>query len=864
MIIIENKVPPDIKIRGIFFHADLTPSNLFSNSEGLLSLDAGGMLYIAAGDDQLTMTPSPIYTQKLSIVQIDQSGNFAVADGPLSAASTRGTSISGLGAATGAGPGNINIMLDKDMTIDFFGDIFSQRYNMVFDGTNFWITGFTPSFPNYSIAKVTQTGVVTTYHNIFTWELFSTGSTAYDGAGHVWVLSTDNAGSSYFELVNTADGTIFTVYQYSGTGFTSVYSDGTYMWAVDQLNSNIVQILIADGSTVSTTNLNTGSFPCTALAFASSDGTNIWVSSFDNNIAQVVISTLTVTTFQIPMPSTPDYQLTYDGSAFMWMAAGSGGSNFMISFDKTSGATATFSIPGTGTPFRQTLDGSANIWVTANNTSLCKFNTATQTAKLFSGILENEGGGSVVADIVFANSFIWVTSQLGSAGLTKVALDTQVITISVDSTTDLVSADIQTQVRALTPFNPAKAQAYAGFTAKDVYGQQFVWAVNQNDNTVSQIMIGENWTLNMVVATYAVGGFPQCVTYDGTNIWVTNAGDNTVTVIAVATGTPAVFSPVSTGSNPLGICFDGTNIWIANLASGAPTVIVAATGLPAAFSPVASTSTFPAFDSINGNVWIACDGGNTHVFNATTGVETGFSPIANSGTVATSVTFDGVNAWITYINQGDTYVVSQTTGTPASFSPISTSSANSGIFFGGYMWLTEGGNLNKRSTLDGTIINSYTGIPFAGANFIGVSMVYNGVTLWIAGSGGVNAFVPEIGVVASVSPIVVGNTPIGLAYADTGAPNEVFGAYVLSSGSVGTSSYAEVFSADTSDQAATLKLGVANGGLEAAGIFTTPPTFPTPSAGNRLLARLFAPDFPILSDTTAVRNADIDHDVPER
>lgn len=862
MIIIENKVPPGIKIRGMIVTADAVESTDFSMTEGLLSLDAGGMLFVPMNEDQLFVSPASIFTQKVSILQIDQSGNYSIVDGPESLASTRGTSISAPGASQSAGPGNINILLDKDMTLDFFYGIFSQTYNAAFDGTNFWVTGFTPAFPNWSIAKITQAGVASTYHNIFTNELFSNNSTAYDGAGHVWVLTTDNVGNSYFELVNTVDGTISTIYTYSGTGFTSVYFDGANMWAVDQLNSNIVQISISTGSTVSTTNLSVGSFPCTNLAYASSDGTNIWVSSFDGNIAQVVISTLTVTTFQIPTPSTPQMQLTYDGSAFMWMAAGSGGSNFMISFDKTSGATATYSIPGTGTPFRQTLDGSANVWIASNTASLCKFNTATQTAKLFSGILENVGGSDLVSDITFANSFIWVNSQVGGAILTKVALDYSLITISTDSTNDVVSADIQTQVRALVPFNPVKARAYSDFTANPVSGQKFVWAVNQNDNTVSQIMIGENFPFNMVVAVYAVGNFPECVVYDGTNIWVTNAGDNTATVITVSTGTPTGFSPVATGSNPIGICFDGTNIWIANLASGAPTVVVAATGAPAAFSPVASTSTFPAFDGTN--VWVACDGGNTHVFNATTGVETGFSPIANSGTVATSVTFDGTNAWITYINQGDTYVVSQTTGTPASFSPISTSNANSGIFFGGNMWLVEGGNLNKRNITTGAIITTYTGIPFAGANFIGVSMVFDGASLWIAGSGGVNVFSPELGAVAPISPIVVGNTPIGLAYADTGAPNEVFGAYVLSSGTIGASSSAQVFVADTSDQSAILKLGVANGGLEVVGISNTPPTYPATSAGNILVARMFKPSYPNLSDSLGIRNIDIDNDVPGR
>lgn len=84
--------------------------------------------------------------------------------------------------------------------------------------------------------------------------------------------------------------------------------------------------------------------------------------------------------------------------------------------------------------------------------------------------------------------------------------------------------------------------------------------------------------------------------------------------------------------------------------------------------------------------------------------------------------------------------------------------------------------------------------------------------------------------------------------------------YVLSSGSVGPTS--SVVVTNSVDNATTLKLGATNGGTEYVGAPAgPPPTYPLPDTDNRVLAKLFTPENPIIETTSTIESSDIDNSV---
>jgi len=87
---------------------------------------------------------------------------------------------------------------------------------------------------------------------------------------------------------------------------------------------------------------------------------------------------------------------------------------------------------------------------------------------------------------------------------------------------------------------------------------------------------------------------------------------------------------------------------------------------------------------------------------------------------------------------------------------------------------------------------------------------------------------------------------------------------LLTSGTEGSNSSVVISAGSPSDITPALELGVANGGLETQGQSPVSPSYPTTDVNNILLAYLFTPGSPLLSNTTAITNSDINNNVPGR
>jgi 6-phosphogluconolactonase (cycloisomerase 2 family)/urocanate hydratase len=111
---------------------------------------------------------------------------------------------------------------------------------------------------------------------------------------------------------------------------------------------------------------------------------------------------------------------------------------------------------------------------------------------------------------------------------------------------------------------------------------EYVYVTNQNDNTVSEYVIGAGGALNLI-GTAATGGEPNAVATDplGRYVYVANWADGTISEYAVGTdGTLSGIGTIASGTNPASLTVDTTGqyVYVANLGSNTVSQYAIGTG----------------------------------------------------------------------------------------------------------------------------------------------------------------------------------------------------------------------------------------------------------------------------------------------
>lgn len=226
-----------------------------------------------------------------------------------------------------------------------------------------------------------------------------------------------------------------------------------------------------------------------------------------------------------------------------------------------------------------------------------------ENRSLVSGnFLPSNGAGPIDAAVDTSSGVLWVTD--GNSNLvTLVDLSTGGV---------LRSIAVGTYPEGIA-FDPTNGDLYVAN-----YGSNNVTVINgQTDTTTASVPVGTG---------------PVDVALDRGDLWVTNFGSSTVSDINTTTG--AVTHTVATGSSPYGLAVDAgaSKIFVA-LETAPSTVQVLSTlnyTMSTSISALGIFSVGAAFDPVNGDVYVANEGGNLTVLSASSDSVVGTIPMTSS------------------------------------------------------------------------------------------------------------------------------------------------------------------------------------------------------------------------------------------
>jgi trimeric autotransporter adhesin len=209
---------------------------------------------------------------------------------------------------------------------------------------------------------------------------------------------------------------------------------------------------------------------------------------------------------------------------------------------------------------------------------------------------------------------------------------------------------------------------------------EYVYVTNQNDNTVSEYVIGAGGALTLI-ATVAAGSEPNAVAVDplGRYVYVANWADGTISEYAVGSGgTLSSIGTTAAGTNPASIAVDTTGqyVYVANLGSdtvaeytiGTGGVLTSLGNVAAAGSPISVS-----VDPTGNYVYVADETGNlVSEYSIGTGGQ-----LTSLGTVATGsdpqyLTVDPTGRYAYAANWNDATISEYTVNSDGTLTSIGT------------------------------------------------------------------------------------------------------------------------------------------------------------------------------------------------
>ncbi|MGC2484737.1 MAG: fibronectin type III domain-containing protein [Acidimicrobiales bacterium] len=503
---------------------------------------------------------------------------------------------------------------------------------VAFDGTNLWVVGNATN----SVTELDASG------NFI--QSVAVGvapvAVAADGA-NVWVANSGlyNQWGSVTEL--SANGTVETTIQLSFLGQpTDISSDGTDVWVTTD-DDVLAEIDASSGTLIS--EFGIGNDP----TGVSSDGTDVWIADSQDNVVDEF--NIASQTFVNSFPVGTDPTGVYSDGQYVWVTNSGDGTVTVLNADDGSYAFNTGSSPiPVGNDPTGIIANGTNVWVT-------------------------NSGDATVSELAIGPSSLSVTGSYpvgnSPAAVALVGSDAWVANAGDGTLSELNSSGDLLQTFDVADDSGLQSQTIpAGLVPSAVTTDDgSVWETNSGDNTVSEV----NEATSAVEQTVNVGSDPTSVSSDGTHVWVVNQGDGTITVLNASDGSYAFgtqSAPIVDPDGPETISSDGTHVWITN-SDGTITVLNSGDGSFAFgtdVTPIADPDFAGRLSSDGTHVWIDNANGTISVLNASDGsyaFGTDTSPIAdNDGPV--TITSDGTHVWIAN-NDGTVTVLNASDGTYA-------------------------------------------------------------------------------------------------------------------------------------------------------------------------------------------------------
>jgi uncharacterized repeat protein (TIGR01451 family) len=267
--------------------------------------------------------------------------------------------------------------------------------------------------------------------------------------------------------------------------------------------------------------------------------------------------------------------------------------------------TAGYNLTTGNRPYASAFDGH-NLWV-VNASS----NTVTKIDVANDEVIGQYSAGDTPRDVVFDGRYIWVANETGCSLMRIVAK-----TGAVDTTL------------ALPTGTTCHGLAFDG---------RHLWATHPNSNSVTKVD-----AKTLAISTHPTGGInPRDIAFDGTSLWITNRDSNQVVQLNPANASIIATLEVGQGPNP--VAFDGTYIWVGNDLDGTLSRINISDR---------NATTYPVGTA--GRLCLAFDGNALWIGNLAENRVAKLNPatgeIRDTVTVTSpsSLSFDGVNIWVTH------------------------------------------------------------------------------------------------------------------------------------------------------------------------------------------------------------------------
>jgi hypothetical protein len=279
-----------------------------------------------------------------------------------------------------------------------------------------------------------------------------------------------------------------------------------------------------------------------------------------------------------------------------------------------------------------------------------EFNRANTT---FNGKLVSYTVSGTPQDIIFANGYLWVTTNsagvkkidpaTGSVIATGLSDVTQLKAVVWDGTNIWVASQTTNRIYKI---NPTDASTVASLIVNGIpYGMCFaptatntdLWVCVKDNDALLRIFR----TTPSIAQTVNVGDDPFGVCFDGSSLWVTVKADNRVKSVIEASGTVDEDIDQGAGNFPESIIFDGQNIWFTITSGGGDALRkIDLAGNSLGSNPIASFGQL----SFNGN-YIAL----TNTTPSTVQIAAIWSNIVqniyNVDSAPKGITFDGTYFW---------------------------------------------------------------------------------------------------------------------------------------------------------------------------------------------------------------------------
>jgi len=438
-----------------------------------------------------------------------------------------------------------------------------------------------------------------------------------------------------------------------------------FVWVVSQETNSVYKYNTNDFSLMTTiTNPGSGTFqPFNEPQGIGSDEFQTYVTNTGNDTYAVINNSSGSVTSYWPIGNAPNGMIIYSGS--LWVI-----NQWVYTVSRINPTTnAVEAVIPVGDNVLKICEGGGYIWTVNNGgNTISKIDPVSNlelSGEIPSGNLP-VGICSGGVDVVTGGTYIWVTNS-ASNNLTRVDSSND-NTILINGPFNYPNSCVSDGTYVWVTNNTAKGQiveyniatgasiVYSNIdTVTGVIGTNpqgitwdgtYLWVANSGFNiggtslgTISKIL--PDHVNGVVTVIQGFGNGPLAITHDSTHIWVTCANDNTVQRYTISSG--AIITD-SVGAYPVGICTDGTSVFVGTNGVNSYNKINIVSNTVTTIPFKAKTPTSVSSDGINAWITNSTDDSVTQIYVQTNSLIQTLQLTA--GSAPNAVYNDGKNTWV--------------------------------------------------------------------------------------------------------------------------------------------------------------------------------------------------------------------------